>query len=140
MPLELAPDMRFSNDREAIATKVIDGEAIIINLASGRYYSTDGVGALIWERLAAGQSAAEVLAGLGETFGTDQSQLDRDVESFVSSLLAENLVSLRNGESAETGIVVDGQGQVGAYMVPHLVRYDDLAHFFALDPPLPQAQ
>ncbi len=42
------------NDRlrpreEEVASKVIDGEAIIINLANGVYYSMDKVGALVWE-------------------------------------------------------------------------------------------
>jgi len=139
-PLELAPDMRFAIDREAIATKVIDGEAIIINLASGLYYSADGVGALVWERLVAGQSAAEIMDALGETFGMDRDQLGGDVASFVSSLLAEGLVSHDDGEGAATDIAVDGEGGAGTYAAPQLDRYDDLAHFFALDPPLPQVE
>jgi len=139
-PLELTPNMRFSIDREAIATKVIDGEAIIINLASGLYYSTDGVGAVVWERLAAGQSAAEILAALGETFGVGRDQLDGDVASFVSSLLAEGLVSQDDGEGGATDIAVDGERAAGTYAAPVLDRYDDLAHFFALDPPLPQVE
>ena len=139
-PFELAPDKRFSIDREAIATKVIDGEAIIINLASGHYYSTDGVGALVWERLAAGQSAAEILAAVAQAFDVSRDQMGIDVESFVSSLLAEGLVSQDDGEGASTPIAVDGEGRAEAYAAPQLDRYDDLAHFFALDPPLPQVE
>ncbi len=139
-PFELAPDMRFSIDREAIATKVIDGEAIIINLASGLYYSTDGVGAFIWERLTTAQPATEILAALDESYGVDRDQLHGDLASFVSNLLAEGLISHGDGEGTATGIAVDGEGPVGGYMTPHLERYDDLAHFFALDPPLPQVQ
>jgi hypothetical protein len=135
--LDLAPDTRFAIDREAIATKVIDGEAIIINLASGLYFSTDGVGALIWERVVAGQSAAEILGALDETFGIERPQLERDVGSFLSSLLAEDLVKFHDGEGAGPGVAVDGEAPVAAYKAPQLERYDDLAHFFALDPPLP---
>jgi len=45
----LSSATRFQmNDTEVTAT-VIDGEAIMINLSSGVYYSTDAVGARIWE-------------------------------------------------------------------------------------------
>ena len=36
----------FRPREEEIASKVIDGEAIIINLANGVYYSMDKVGAM----------------------------------------------------------------------------------------------
>ena len=36
---------RFRVNTEEVAAKVIDGEAIIINLTTGVYYSMDGVGA-----------------------------------------------------------------------------------------------
>jgi hypothetical protein len=34
---------------EEVAAKGIDGEAILINLSNGIYYSLDNVGGLIWE-------------------------------------------------------------------------------------------
>ena len=139
-PFELAPDMRFSIDREAIATKVIDGEAIIINLATGLYYSTDGVGAVVWELLAAGQSAAEILTVLDKTFAVDRGRMGSDIASFISSLLAEGLVSHDDDVGEAISIAVDGENLAKEYAAPQLDRYDDLAHFFALDPPLPQVE
>ena len=51
----------FRPREEEVASKVIDGEAIIINLANGVYYSMDKVGALVWERVQAGYTLDDVI-------------------------------------------------------------------------------
>jgi len=47
---------RLMPKSDQIAAKVMDGEAVIIDLASGVYYSMDGVGGLIWSLIEATQS------------------------------------------------------------------------------------
>ena len=47
----LRGDCRLKLDSGAVAAEVIDGEAIMINLANATYYSIAGVGAFIWELL-----------------------------------------------------------------------------------------
>ena len=54
----------FRPREEEVASKVIDGEAIIINLANGVYYSMDKVGALVWDLLQTGYSLDEVIVPL----------------------------------------------------------------------------
>ena len=39
---------RLKPNEEEVAAKVLDGEAILINLSNGAYYSTDKRGAFIW--------------------------------------------------------------------------------------------
>jgi hypothetical protein len=38
----------------------IDGEVVPVNLGKGIYYSTDQVGATLWDLIEAGQSAREI--------------------------------------------------------------------------------
>ncbi len=57
------PEMpeRLMPKSDQIAAKVMDGEAVIIDLASGVYYSMDGVGGLIWSLIEATQSMDDMV-------------------------------------------------------------------------------
>src|SRR5947207_1546005 len=77
---------------EEVAAKVIDGEAIIINLANGIYYSMDKVGALIWEMLAAGHSLAEVTTAVLARYDATREQAGTDAQKLAAELVREHLL------------------------------------------------
>src|SRR5690242_2963279 len=83
---------------EEIAAKVIDGEAIIINLANGIYYSMDKVGGLIWEMIEGGKTLEDMVATILAQYDVSPEQLKSDIEQLVNELLQENLVTaIENG-------------------------------------------
>ena len=49
---------------EEVAAKVMDGEAILINLSNGMYYSMDKVGGFIWELIEGGYSIQQVVVAI----------------------------------------------------------------------------
>ena len=51
-----------------VAAKVIDGEAVIINLASGMYYSLNGSGSAVWELTEKGCTLTEAADALSSAF------------------------------------------------------------------------
>src|SRR5678815_1858553 len=59
-----------ANDAEC-AAKVLDGEAVIINLLNGTYYSLDKAGAVVWELAADGGTIAEIVGGLTARYEVD---------------------------------------------------------------------
>src|SRR5215813_8565620 len=90
----------FRPREEEVASKVIDGEAIIINLANGVYYSMDKVGALVWERLQAGYTLDDVIRAVTGTYDVSLEQAESNVVELVQELLQENLlVTSENGAS-----------------------------------------
>ncbi len=54
----MSAEPRHALNGEVATAKVIDGEAIVINVVTGRYYSLEGPGALAWALLAAGATLA----------------------------------------------------------------------------------
>ena len=72
--------------------KVIDGEAIIINLANGVYYSMDKVGALVWDLLQAGHTLEDVIAAVTGRYDVPREQAESNVQELVQELVQENLV------------------------------------------------
>lgn len=121
---------------EAVAAKVIDGEAIIMNLTNGAYYSMTGTGADVWEMIERGGSAEAIGAGIARRYRLDQHQALVDVERLVSELLVEGLVVRADGEDSVAGTLEPGVSSQ-SYQAPLLNKYTEMADLLALDPPMP---
>lgn len=60
--------------------------AVLLDLAGGRYYSLNVVGARIWARVQEGLTLPEILRDLQETFQAPVETLRQDLSAFVNSL------------------------------------------------------
>ena len=128
---------RFLPRSEEVAAKVIDGEAIIINLANGVYYSMDKVGAFVWDLLQTGHTLEEVIAAVTTRYDVSREQAEANVRELVQELVQENLVvASENGVSAATQEQVEEQEKM-PYELPRLNIYRDMGDLLALDPPVP---
>jgi hypothetical protein len=127
----------FRPREEEVASKVIDGEAIIINLANGVYYSMDKVGACVWDLLQAGHTIEAVITEVTRRYDVAREQAESNVRDLVQELVEENLVvSTENGAAAP----MDGemeQQEKALYEIPKLNIYRDMGDLLALDPPVP---
>jgi hypothetical protein len=127
-----------------VAAKVMDGEAIMINLSNGMYYSMDGVGGLIWSLIDDGYNLEQVASAVARRYEVDLAVARADVERLAAELLEEKLVfvaegpptSARNGNEAAAA----GPGAKLPYVPPLLNAYRDLGALLALDPPMPGLQ
>jgi Coenzyme PQQ synthesis protein D (PqqD) len=124
--------------KDRVAAELIDGEAIIINVATGTYYSTEGIGGWVWERCSAGQSVAEIVSMGCARFEVSAEQLEVDLLAFAEILKAEDLVAERPAQPfanhCEEVLLAEKQ----AYAAPTLLIYRDLKDLLALDPPMPR--
>jgi hypothetical protein len=119
-----------------VSAQILEGEAIIINLNDGAYYSLDGPGAVVWAMAIAGSSAAEIAAELGARYGVAPEGARADVERVLEQLLAERLL-VPGTEDGAAGRVPDDLPSGGEYVPPRLEKYTDMSEMLALDPPLP---
>jgi len=119
-----------------VAAKVIDGEAIIMNLSTGAYYSMDGAGAVVWELLEGGSSAEALSAGLAARYGLESGAVQADLERLVAELLREELI-LGAEESAAPDPPPRRAATAQPYAAPILNKYTEMADLLALDPPMP---
>lgn len=133
------------NDRlrpreEEVAAKVIDGEAILINLGNGIYYSMDKVGGLIWEMVEGRHTLSEIVEAVVRRYEVAREQAETDVRTLSQQLLEENLIT-----TAEDGVTSAARsdlvnGERLAYDAPTLNIYRDMGDLLALDPPTPGLQ
>lgn len=126
----------FRAREEEVASKVIDGEAIIINLANGVYYSMDKVGAFVWDRLQSGCTLDDVITAVTGAYAVPREEAEANVRELVEELVQENLViPSENGEAAVAGTMK--QQEKAPYEIPKLNIYRDMGDLLALDPPVP---
>jgi hypothetical protein len=123
---------------EEVAVEVMQGEAVLIHLGTGHYYSMDRVGAEIWQMIDGHGSVDEMVVRLSARYGASSDQVRADVNRLVDELLSEHLVCRGDGpRTAATGSAGDPHAAPGCYEPPRLAKYSDMADMLALDPPLP---
>jgi len=136
----LTPQSRLRPNEQEVAAKVIDGEAIIINLANGIYYSMDKVGGLIWDMLAAAHSLEEVITAILARYDVSREQAQADVERLAAELVQENLLLATTDRVGPQTMAEQESQQKIPYEMPALNIYRDMGDLLALDPPTPGLQ
>jgi predicted deacylase len=120
-----------------VAAKVIDGEAVLINLSNGKYYSMVGVGSVVWELLANGASATDVTAEVVRRYDVTTDRARHDIEGLVDLLLREGLVVVTEPSMQDMEVSSSPSPTKSPYEPPHLEIYTDMGELLALDPPMP---
>jgi hypothetical protein len=87
-------DVTFQIPPSVVAQEV-EGEAVILDLGSGRYFGLDVTGTRIWQLLGEGKSRETVLRAMLAEFDVDEERLRRDLEALLAELLARGLVEPR---------------------------------------------
>jgi hypothetical protein len=121
---------------DSIAATIIDGEAVIVNLSTGVYYSLTGSGPDAWTWLEQGHSIGEVAQALASRWSVPAEQAAGDVQRLAEQLLQEELVSIANG-LAPAASLEPGTASQSGYQAPVLEAYRDMEDLLALDPPMP---
>jgi hypothetical protein len=133
--------MRHRLNRGTAAGKVMDGEAIVINAVTGRYYSLDDAACVAWVHLAAGSRLTDVVAAIVERYDVDPEVARADVVALADQLLAEDLLVV-SPDGAPADPVDESQlppngGGLRPYGAPEVVTFRDMEDLLAFDPPLP---
>ena len=72
----------------------IDGEAVLLNLGSGKYYGLDEVGSRMWALLIRHRSMEPAYRALLEEYDVAPERLQRDLLTLVEDLVAHGLLDI----------------------------------------------
>ncbi|HUF08952.1 MAG TPA: PqqD family protein [Rhodothermales bacterium] len=127
-------------NRDEVVSKVIDGEAIVINLSNGIYYSMDKVAALVWDLIDRQVSVQTIADEVASRYDVAPAQAAADLEKFVAQLAEEKLISETSGgrpADMPGGVTDTPESTAIRYETPVLNIYRDMGDLLALDPPQP---
>jgi hypothetical protein len=130
-------NQRFRVNTPTVTHETIDGEAVIINLDSGNYYSLVDAGSLIWALVDRGASASEVQNLVQQTYQGDVPNIDQGVHELLTELQQENLiVSVDAAPAADlTGVMPSSNGhEKPLFNAPSLNKFSDMQELLLLDP------
>ncbi len=126
---------RFRINQPAVIAEVIDGEAIIVNLDSGAYYSLRGSACAIWELFAQQLTAAEVTATLTARYAGSPAVIEAGVKTLLDELVGEQLLTpAADGLPASLPPSANGHAAHPPFEPPMLEKFTDMADLLLLDP------
>ena len=116
--------------------EIIEGEAIIINMKKGYYYSTDQTGAFIWELVGQNLDVEGMLTRIMKRYAGEPQEVRCILKDFLERLQSENLVSTLSAGQAAAEPVSQGvfNGDILPFSTPELHKYTDLQDLLLLDP------
>jgi hypothetical protein len=84
-------EQRFSPSPEVVS-RVLDGEAVLLDLASGKYLGLNAVATRAWELIGAGKTLGEMRSALLDEFDVSREVLDRDLAELLETMRARGLI------------------------------------------------
>jgi hypothetical protein len=87
--LSLDSSLRVSED---VVSRELDGEAVILNLASGVYFGLDPVGTRVWQLIEHRGCLKDVLSVMRDEFDAPAEKIEGDLLQLASELLQKGLV------------------------------------------------
>jgi hypothetical protein len=119
-----------------VAHETIDGEAVIVNLESGYYYSLRDAGAEIWNLIDRGANTLQVKEQICQQYSGDAKVIGNTLQQFIEILEGENLIEPApdSTETFNASSVPGSVGEKSAFQMPVLEKYDDMQQLLLLDP------
>jgi hypothetical protein len=125
--------MRYRVNSPQVINETIDGEAIMINLATGAYYSLDRVGGDVWAVLEHGATAEDVVAALEARYDGNPDDMAAGVRTLLDQLVAEELV-VATDEPGSAPPAPEPGATKATFTAPRLDKFTDMQDLILLDP------
>lgn len=127
-------NQRFRVNTPTVTHETIDGEAVIINLDSGNYYSLVDAGSFIWTIVERGASASEVQDLVQQSYEGNADDIDQGVEELLAQLQQENLIVPVDGAPAVDLTDLHNGHEKSSFKAPLLNKFSDMQELLLLDP------
>lgn len=120
--------MNYRINTPSIIYEILDGEAVILNLDEGIYYSLNESGKEIWNSLSAGASFEDV-ESLFESSGKSEA-IRNELARFIAELVKEKLI-VPSEQKLRAEQKINKKTQ---FQTPVLHIYHDMKELLLLDP------
>ena len=128
--------MHYRVNDPNVISETMGEETIIVNLASGHYFSLPGANVDVWECIQRGYTATQIAAYLTEKFDVSDSAAEEAVNQLLAELEREELITPGDGAEQPAEAIGDpvGQGERLPFAMPPLAKFTDMQDIILLDP------
>lgn len=140
--------LRYRLNAPQVLAETIAGEAMIVNLATGHYFSLQGSGVDIWAEIEREQACSDIVAAMERRYVAEEGEIETAVRTLVDELESENLI-VRIGENGHLAASIadpefaPGHSGNGSqpdvqdrrqFVPPALAKFTDMQDIILLDP------
>jgi hypothetical protein len=137
MEKNVDPSACFRINAPKVVHDIIDGEAVLVHLGSGSYYSTDRVGADVWSFLEKGASLGQIVDEVSKRYEGSREDITQGVATLLVELQKEELIlpaaAVKPQESFNAAASAQGIEKT-SFQPPRLQKYTDMEDLLLLDP------
>lgn len=126
--------MRYTVNTGQVISEIIDGEAVMINLTTGNYYSLNESGAFAWNAIERGASATDIVDMLASRFEGDRAEIERTTGALIEELTREELIVPTETDGAGTPALETTAAGRQPFSAPRLEKHTDMQDLILLDP------
>jgi hypothetical protein len=93
-PAASAEERRTLRRAKAVASQTLDGEAVLLHLASGTYFTLNETGTLVWDLLDRERTPAELLDAMIDAFEVERETARQDLAQLLDALVERGLIDV----------------------------------------------
>lgn len=116
--------------------EIIDGEAVLVNMENGSYYSIDSVGAVVWDYIERGLSSSQIVEAISEQYAGERADITTGIEQLIDDLQSEQLIVAGRPTNSNNHPVTKANTAATKpkFVAPILNKYTDMEDLLLLDP------
>jgi hypothetical protein len=127
--------LRYEINAPAVIGETLDGEAIIVNLDSGAYYSLREAGAVLWSMLESRPTQSEIVQSMGQQYAGDVAEMEAAISALLDQMAEEELVRPLDAPDYEPKLAsTPPSPDCPPFSPPELEKFTDMADLLLLDP------
>ena len=134
----MVSEIVFRANNLNVVGEVLDGEAIIVDLDSGAYYSLVGSGAEVWSAVQKGATLTAIIESVTAVYSGRQEEIAAAVTALVEELLAEGLIVGDSSTAGSSVAAIANPAPPAAgrppFVKPVVQKFTDMADLLLLDP------
>jgi Coenzyme PQQ synthesis protein D (PqqD) len=118
-----------------VISETVGGETIIVNLASGHYFSLQGTAVDVWEGVERGASAETIVLELEQRYDAADGEIEAAVRKLLDEFVAaELLVADGNDTGSAPAATQQDAGERAPFVAPSFTTFTDMQDIILLDP------
>ncbi len=125
---------RYCLANSEIVSDVIDGETVLVDLASGSYYTANPTGGFIWNLVTGGWAHQDIVVEFTRQSGGEADAIRSGCARFIERLCAEGLISKVDNGAGRAATASASALPPGPFAEPLLTKYTDMEDLLSLDP------
>jgi Coenzyme PQQ synthesis protein D (PqqD) len=79
-----------------VLSQQLNGESVLLNLTTEKYFGLDEIGSLVWAYVRDGNTLEQMIGNLSVEYQVDELELRNDVVTLLHSFLEERLIALES--------------------------------------------